>query len=284
MQHAFALRIGQVFSTRNLLPFGAMFRESRIAVVIPAFNEELNVARTVRDVPAFVDHVLVVDDASHDRTFLEASRLRRRGLEVLQHPRNRGVGAAIATGYRRALELGVDAAVVMAGDGQMDPNDLPSLLAPIVDAEADYVKGNRFARGDVWRVMPAARLAGNIALSMATKLTSGYWRLFDSQCGYTAASRRALSVIDAAGLFPRYGYPNDLLARLNAARLRVRDVPVRAIYGANWRSGIRLSTVVYPMSFVLVRSWLRRLAAGRVEPVVVAPAAAAVEEQCASAS
>ena len=108
-----------------------MFRELRVAVVIPAFNEELNVARTVRDVPALVDHVLVVDDASHDRTFLEASRLRRRGLEVLRHPRNRGVGAAIATGYRRALELGVDAAVVMAGDGQMDPADLPALLEPV---------------------------------------------------------------------------------------------------------------------------------------------------------
>jgi glycosyltransferase involved in cell wall biosynthesis len=267
-----------------------MFRELTVAVVIPAFNEELNVARTVRDVPAWVDHVLVVDDASHDRTFLEASRTRRRGLEVLQHPRNRGVGAAIATGYRRALELGVDAAVVMAGDGQMDPADLPALLEPVRAGQADYVKGNRFAHGDVWRVMPAARLAGNVALSLATKLTSGYWRLFDSQCGYTAASRRALAVIDAAGLFPRYGYPNDLLARLHAARMRVCDVPVRAIYGANWRSGIGLSTVVYPMSFVLVRSWLRRLVAKTrapievVVPAVAATGEAAAESECASAS
>jgi glycosyltransferase involved in cell wall biosynthesis len=282
-QHAFALRIGQVFSTENLLRFVAMFAELRVAVVIPAFNEELNVARTVRDVPAWVDHVLVVDDASHDRTFLEASRQRRRGLEVLQHPRNRGVGAAIATGYRRALALGVDAAVVMAGDGQMDPADLPALLAPVVAGGADYVKGNRFAHGEVWRVMPAARIAGNVALSLATKLTSGYWQLFDSQCGYTVASRRALSVIDAAGLFPRYGYPNDLLARLHAAGLRVRDVPVRAIYGANWRSGIGLSTVVYPMSFVLVRSWLRRLFAGRSAPIDVA-APTQAEPRCASAS
>ncbi|HEY2745330.1 MAG TPA: glycosyltransferase family 2 protein [Polyangia bacterium] len=261
-----------------------MVHELRIAVVIPAFNEELNVARTVREVPAWVDHVLVVDDASHDRTFLEASRMRRRGLEVLQHPRNRGVGAAIATGYRRALELGVDAAAVMAGDGQMDPADLPALLAPVVAGRADYVKGNRFAHADVWRVMPATRLVGNVALSLATKLTSGYWHLFDSQCGYTAASRRALTVIDAAGLFPRYGYPNDLLARLNAARLEVRDVPVRAIYGARWRSGIRLTTVVYPMSFVLVRSWLRRILAKRAAPVEVAPAATRVEAECASAS
>ena len=262
-----------------------MFRELRVAVVIPAFNEELNVARTVRDVPAWVDHVLVVDDASHDRTFLEASRLRRRGLEVLQHPRNRGVGAAIATGYRRALELGVDAAAVMAGDGQMDPADLPALLEPVRDRRADYVKGNRFAGSDVWRVMPATRLVGNVALSLATKVTSGYWRLFDSQCGYTVASRRALAVIDAAGLFPRYGYPNDLLARLHAARLSVCDVPVRAIYGTNWRSGISLATVVYPMSFVLVRSWVRRLLAKRQPPMeIVVPAAAAADEECASAS
>lgn len=260
-----------------------MFQKLRVAVVVPAFNEELNVARTVRDVPAFVDHVLVVDDASHDRTFLEASRLRRRGLEVLQHPRNRGVGAAIATGYRRALELGVGAAAVMAGDGQMDPADLPALLQPIVDGAADYAKGNRFARADVWRVMPATRVAGNVALSLATKLTSGYWHLFDSQCGYTVASRRALAVIDAAGLFPRYGYPNDLLARLNGAGLRVRDVPVRAVYGPNWRSGIRLSTVVYPMSFVLVRSWMRRLFVR--QPLPVTPATVEAEStECASAS
>jgi glycosyltransferase involved in cell wall biosynthesis len=283
MQHAFALRIGQVFSTENLLRLFAMFGDLRVAVVVPAFNEELNVARTVRDVPAFVDHVLVVDDASHDATFLEASRHRRPGLEVLRHPRNRGVGAAIATGYRRALELGVDAAAVMAGDGQMDPLDLPSLLRPIARGAADYVKGNRFARADTWRVMPPARLAGNVALSLFTKLTSGYWRVFDSQCGYTVASRRALGVIDAAGLFPRYGYPNDLLARLHAAGLEVRDVPVRAVYGPQWRSGIRLSTVIYPMSFVLVRSWMRRLWR---RPASVTPVDPTVEneKQCASAS
>jgi glycosyltransferase involved in cell wall biosynthesis len=262
-----------------------MFRGLRIAIVIPAFNEELKVARTVRDVPAWADHILVVDDASRDRTFVEAARAQRRGLEVLRHPRNRGVGAAIATGYRRALALGVDAAVVMAGDGQMDPADLPALLAPIVDGSADYVKGNRFARGDVWRVMPPARLAGNIALSLVTKITSGYWQLFDSQCGYTVASARALAVIDAAGLFPRYGYPNDLLARLHAAKLRVCDVPVRAVYGDGWRSGIRLSTVVYPMSYVLVRSWLRRLWTD--EPQPQAPPAAQsspAADSCASAS
>jgi glycosyltransferase involved in cell wall biosynthesis len=263
-----------------------MFSGLRIAVVVPAFNEELNVARTVRDVPRFVDHVLVVDDASADRTFIEASRAGRRGLEVLRHPRNRGVGAAIATGYRRALELDVDAAAVMAGDGQMDPDDLPRLIEPLLDGRADYVKGNRFAGGNVVSAMPPARLVGNVALSLLTKVTSGYWHLFDSQCGYTVASRRALAVIDADGLFPRYGYPNDLLARLNAARLRVEDVPVRAVYGPNWRSGIGWSTVIYPMSFVLLRSFVRRLWHARRAPVVTPATATAAQgnDRCASAS
>jgi glycosyltransferase involved in cell wall biosynthesis len=265
-----------------------MFGNLRLAVVVPAFNEERAVAATVRGVPRSVDHIIVVDDASSDRTYAEAAAVKRRGLEVLRHPRNRGVGAAIATGYARALELGVDAAVVMAGDGQMDPADLPALLAPLAAGRADYVKGNRFAAPGVLAAMPRTRLLGNLALSLATKFTSGYWRLFDSQCGYTAASRRALLVIDQWGMFPRYGYPNDLLARLNAAGLAVEDAPVRAVYGPHWRSGIRWSTVIYPMSFVLLRSWLWRLAVKYVvrPPIPVARPAAveAADERCASAS
>jgi glycosyltransferase involved in cell wall biosynthesis len=260
-----------------------MFGAMRVAVVVPAFNEEAQVARTVGGVPGFVDHVLVVDDASLDGTAAEVTRLRRRGLELLRHRRNCGVGAAIATGYRRALALGVDAAVVMAGDGQMDPDDLPRLLLPLLLKRADYVKGNRFADGRVWRVMPVERLIGNVLLSLATKATSGYWHLFDSQCGFTAASRRALEVIDRAGLFPRYGYPNDLLARLHAAGLTVEDAPVRAIYGPTWRSGIRPATVVYPISWVLLRSLLRRLL---TKPASASASASASEPEaeCASAS
>jgi len=171
-----------------------MFSGRSVAVVIPAFNEEQAIARTVRAVPGFVDRVIVVDDASQDRTGRLASRSRRRGLEVLRHDANRGVGGAIVTGYRRALALGIDVTCVMAGDGQMDPADLPTVLAPIAEGRADYVKGNRFLRGDVWRVMPPSRIAGNLVLSCMTKITSGYWEVFDSQCGYTAASRRSTSI------------------------------------------------------------------------------------------
>jgi glycosyltransferase involved in cell wall biosynthesis len=231
----------------------------RIAVVVPAFNEADKIARTIRSVPGFVDHVLVVDDASGDATARIASRSSRRGLEVLTHARNRGVGAAIATGYRRALALGADATAVMAGDAQMDPADLPGLLAPVLAGHADYAKGNRFAWPGCWRHMPLSRFVGNLVLSLLTRLACGYGRLLDSQCGYTVASRAALLAIDPEAMFARYGYPNDLLGRLARAGARVVDVPVRPVYGPGWRSGIRLSTVVYPISFLLLRAFLIRV-------------------------
>jgi len=238
-----------------------VYRGLTIACVIPAFNEARAIARTIRHVPAFVDRIVVIDDASHDATFVRAQRARRGGLEVVRHDANRGVGGAIVTGYRRVLALGLDVAVVMAGDGQMDPADLPALLEPIADGRAGYVKGNRFRHRNVWREMPATRIAGNIALSLATKVVSGYWRVFDSQCGYTAIARPTLEALDLARLFPRYGYPNDLLARLHAAGIAVADVPVRPIYGPAWRSGIRLATVIHPILWVLASAFARRVRA-----------------------
>jgi glycosyltransferase involved in cell wall biosynthesis len=236
-----------------------MYRGLEVAVVIPAFNEERHIADTVRSVPGFVDRIIVVDDASRDATRRLALRSHRRGLAVLRHQRNRGVGAAIATGYRAALAAGSDAAVVMAGDGQMDPADMPALLDPIAAGRADYVKGNRFRHRAVWRVMPFLRLLGNLVLSVLTKLSSGYLGLFDSQCGYTAISARALLRLDLSRLFPRYGYPNDILARLRVAGCRALDAPVRPIYGRSWRSGIRPWNAVYPIAWVLLRSFLWRI-------------------------
>ncbi len=239
-----------------------MIRGKRIAVVVPAFNEADKIGRTIRSIPGFVDHVLVVDDASADATARIAARSGRRGLEVMSHARNRGVGAAIATGYRRAMALGADATAVMAGDAQMDPADLPRLLAPVLSGEADYAKGNRFAWPGCWRHMPLTRFAGNVILSLLTRVCCGTGRLFDSQCGYTAASPAALAAIRPDAMFARYGYPNDLLGRLARAGARVVDVPVRPVYGPGWRSGIRLRTVVYPISFLLLRAFAFRVLSG----------------------
>ncbi|HET6610608.1 MAG TPA: glycosyltransferase family 2 protein [Kofleriaceae bacterium] len=238
-----------------------MYRQLRVAAVIPAFNEARAIGEAVASVPELVDDIIVVDDASTDATGARAAQAgQKRPVMVIRHPQNRGVGAAIITGYERAFsDPRVDVTCVLAGDGQMDPADLPGLLDPIADGRADYVKGNRFLHPDVWREMPPVRIAGNIALSLATKVTSGLWHVFDSQCGYTAISRRALAGIDLARVFPRYGYPNDLLARLSGAGVRVADVCVRPVYGPAWKSGIRPHMVIYPVAYVLLRSWLGRL-------------------------
>jgi glycosyltransferase involved in cell wall biosynthesis len=264
-----------------------MFRGRVVAVVIPACNEADKIAATIRSVPAFVDHVVVVDDGSHDATAAVARscisdplaprsgdvdrRVRVRGqrLEVIVHDRNRGVGAAITTGYARALALGAHATAVMAGDGQMDPADLPQLLAPVVGGLADYAKGNRFAWPGGWRMMPPVRMLGGAVLSWLTRLASGYWHIGDSQCGYTVASRQALLAL-GSDLFARYGYPNDLLARLAVARVRVVDVPVRPVYGPDWRSGLRPLRVALPIARLLLRAFFRRMRARwRGAPVTV---------------
>lgn len=243
-----------------------MYRSLRVAVVIPAYNECRAITATVATLPRFLDHILVIDDASSDDTSAVAEAAATSlpdpaRVEVLRHSENRGVGGAIATGYHRALALGADVAVVMAGDGQMDPQDLPALLDPIVDGTAEYVKGNRFLHPAIWSTMPATRIVGNVLLSAATKVTSGYHHVFDSQCGYTAIHRSALERIDLASLWTRYGYPNDLLSRLHVADVRVSDVMVRPIYGDHWKSGIHLGTVMHPIPWVLLRSWGTRLAA-----------------------
>jgi glycosyltransferase involved in cell wall biosynthesis len=235
-----------------------MFQQLRVGVAIPAYNEADKIARTIASVPDLADDIFVIDDASLDDTAARAGESGR--ATIVQHPANRGVGAAITTGYRHALAAGVDVVVVMAGDGQMDPDDLPALLAPIAANRADYVKGNRFLHPAVWSTMPPARIIGNVLLSAATRLTSGYRHVFDSQCGYTAIHRRALAAIELDALWARYGYPNDLLSRLHAAGMRVRDVPVRPVYGERWRSGIHLGTVLHPIPWVLLRSWGARLA------------------------
>jgi len=236
-----------------------MYRQLRVGVVIPAFNETRAIAKTVATIPEFVDEVIVVDDCSSDDT---SDRARvNPDVVVVRHAENRGVGAAIATGYRHALEAGLDVAVVMGGDGQMDPGDMPALLDPIAAGHADYVKGNRFLHPDVWREMPPARIVGNVILSAATRVTSGYKHVFDSQCGYTAIHRDALERIDLGAVWTRYGYPNDLLARLHAAGVRVADVAVRPIYGEHWKSGINFGTAFHPLPYVLLRSWGSRLVA-----------------------
>jgi len=227
------------------------------AVVMPAYNVADFIERAIGAIPAYVDHIIVVDDASQDATASRIRAIQRKGLHFIQHPMNRGVGAGIDTGYAMAYKLGAQIVVVMAGDGQMDAHDLPQLLRPILENKADYVKGNRFLMNGVWRCMPKIRFFGNIVLSLLTKIATGYWKIFDSQCGFTAISRRTLKAL-AGKIYPGYGYPNDLLGQLKILKARVKDVAVRPIYRGQ-PSGIHFWTFFYPIFYLLMKAMARRI-------------------------
>jgi glycosyltransferase involved in cell wall biosynthesis len=236
-----------------------MLEGKRVAVVVPAHDEEALIATTLAGIPTFVDKIYVVDDGSRDAT---AERARATGdarVEVVPHDRNRGVGAAIVTGYRRALADGIDATGVMAADNQMDPADLELLTLPIVRGELDYAKANRLVTGEAWNLIPRTRYLGNAILSMLTKVASGYWHVADSQSGYAVISKQMLAVLDLDRVYTGYGFPNDFLVHLNVWNARVRDFPSRPIYGVGERSGIRYRKVVPRISWLLVKAFFWRL-------------------------
>jgi glycosyltransferase involved in cell wall biosynthesis len=236
-----------------------MLDEARIAVIVPAYREERLIARMLARVPAEVDAVFVVDDASPDGTRIAALAVADPRVCVLSHAVNRGVGAAISTGYRAAVDAGHDVLVVMAGDDQMDPADLAPLVRAVLGG-ADYAKGNRFRHAESRRMPLARRIAGEV-LSAVTRLATGLG-VGDTQCGYTALSARAARLLPLDELWPRYGYPNDLLGMLSARGFTVTEVPVRPVY-ADERSGVRPWHALTVLSVILRRALRERAASGR---------------------
>jgi glycosyltransferase involved in cell wall biosynthesis len=238
-----------------------MYRDKTIAVTVPAYNEEKLIGKVLETIPTFIDHIIVVDDASRDRTgeVVKAHQQEDSRIIYICHTKNEGVGGAIVTGYKWARDNEISISVVMAGDAQMDPKDLPKLLDPVVDGEVDYSKGNRLFTGRAWRVIPKTRYLGNAVLSFLTKIASGYWHVADSQSGYGAVSLEVLKTIDLDSIYKRYGMPNDFLVKLNVYHFRVRDVPVNPIYGIGERSGIKIYKVVFTLSSLLLKLFIWRL-------------------------
>jgi len=245
-----------------------MWAGSRVVVVVPAWDEAPRIARVLCGIPPWVDRVVVVDDGSADGTAQAALAVGDARVVLERHDRTRGVGAAIATGYRRAMTLTAgarDVFVVMAGDGQMDPRDLPDIAGPVARGEADYVKGDRFAWRDGPGAMPATRRIGGRVFSWATARAVGI-PVSDSQCGYTAIAREACARLDLLSLWPGYGYPNDLLSQLALRGLRIEAVPVRAVYADEVS---RLGAWHVPvMAAIVARAWARRVWRGLAERAV----------------
>lgn len=237
-----------------------MYRDSTISVVVPAYNEELLIIDTLSSIPDFVDKIYVINDCSKDDTQKKIDEYLSKDARVVSivHEKNQGVGAAIVTGYRASLADGIGISAVMAGDNQMDPDFLPELLDPIIDGKVDYTVGNRLTNPLYRAGMSKWRFFGNSILSFLTKVASGYWQMSDPQNGYTAISRRALETISLNAIYPRYGYCNDLMVRLNVYGFRMRNVPHPARYGLE-KSGIRYGNYIRKVSVLLLRDFLWRL-------------------------
>jgi len=239
-----------------------MFLNKSIAVIVPAFNEENLIGRTIESMPDFVDCIVVVNDCSKDRTAEIVQSYQdkcKKKLVLINHEKNQGVGGARATGYQWAKSNNIDIVASMDGDSQMDPNDLQSFVEPIAKGWTDFAKGNRLFTGEAWKVIPRNRYMGNAILSLLTKVASGYWHVADSQSGYSAFNKKVLHTIEWDSMYKKYGQPNDLLVRLNVYGFKVIDVPIKPIYNVGEVSGMHVRKVVFTLSYLLLKLFLWRL-------------------------
>ena len=234
------------------------YKSRRIAVVIPSFNVAGHIAGVIQGIPDLVDDIIVVEDAGTDGTAQIVRGLNDRRVTMVQHARNQGVGGAIVTGFRLALDRGADIVVKMDGDGQMDPGHLPSLLDPVAAEGYAYAKGNRFLCEDRLPDMPKLRLLGSFGLTFLSKLASGYWHVFDPVNGYVAIDAAMLRKLPLHRLAKRYFFESDMLIHLNVFRARIKDVPVPPRY-EDARSSMRVGWVLVTFPLYLLRGFWYRI-------------------------
>lgn len=231
-----------------------------VAVVVPAYQAERSLGEMLSGVPAFVRRIVVVVDGCTDTTAAVAAQAGEHDPRIVSvvHANNRGVGAAMRSGYARALADGADIVAKMDADGQMDPEALASLVLPVALGRADYAKGNRFVHSREIRAMPLPRLVGNAALSLLAKLSTGYWNLLDPTNGYTVISREALTAIDMDQLDDRFFFESSMLAELSLGRAVCVDVAIPARYGDE-SSHLSVARSLVEFSLKHARTFLRRL-------------------------
>jgi dolichol-phosphate mannosyltransferase len=233
-----------------------MYKDLKIAVVIPCFNVENHIQQVISGIPPFIDIIVGVNDASRDRTGEILGQIKDPRLKVIHHSENKGVGGATLAGFQEAIARGADVLVKMDGDNQMDPAYLPQLLDPIHQGYV-YAKGNRFLHTKELFRMPVLRKWGNFCLTFLTKLTSGYWHIFDPQNGYWAIKASEFLLLDTGKIHSRFFFENDMLVQLNIFNLRVKDVPIPARYG-NEESSMKLYKIIFSFPFFLANRLIYR--------------------------
>lgn len=230
-----------------------------IAVVIPAYRVTKTLGDLLAKIGPEVESIIVVDDACPDGSGKIAEQVEDGRVEVIFHSENQGVGGAVKTGYLRALEIGSDIVIKIDGDGQMDPRQISKLIAPLREGRASYTKGNRFFEVETIRRMPKLRILGNLGLSFLSKLSTGYWHLFDPNNGFTAIRSDSLSRIPLHKVDSGYFFESDMLFRLYLSGAVVRDVMMPAIYGEE-TSHLRISRVFFEFPYKHLRNFWKRVA------------------------
>ena len=236
------------------------YRKYHIAAVIPCYRVEREIQSVLRGMPKYIKHIIVVDDASPDSTaeWVTASAKMDKRIILIRHPSNRGVGGAMATGFRKALELGAQIVVKVDGDGQMDTSQLPALLAPLVQGQADYTKGNRFRDFVSLQQMPLIRRVGNMGLGFLSKTATGYWNLFDPTNGYSAIRSEVLAQLPLDRIDKTFYFETSMLANLYLLGALVKDVPMPARYQSEV-SNLLVHRVLFEFPFKLFGTFIKRL-------------------------
>jgi len=231
-----------------------------IAVILPSYKVKGHIKEVVETIPDFIDHIIVVDDKCPEGSgkYIEHCFAGNERVKIIYHDVNKGVGGAVISGYKLALELNVDIAVKMDGDGQMDPQYLKQLIGPIIQNKADYTKGNRFYDFKALKKMPKIRLFGNSILSFLLKVASGYWNIMDPTNGFTAINKEAIESLNFDRISNRYFFESDMLINLNICNKVVKDVNIPAFYG-NEKSSMNIKSIALKFPLLLCRRFFKRI-------------------------
>ncbi len=238
-----------------------MYKNKKIAIVIPCYNESTQIGSVIESLPEYLDHIIIIDDKSKDNTIEVVNKYKEKydKITLICHEKNKGNGGARITGIKEALRIEAEIVCLIDGDGQMDITELPRLLNPVVDGKADICKGNRFFSGEAWQNMPKIRYLGNAFLSLLTKIVSGYWHIADFQSGYFVIKAQVLNLINLDHIYTNYGFPNDLLIHANTVNAKVKDIAIRPVYNVGEKSGIRISKVIPRISKLLFKRFFWRM-------------------------
>ena len=230
----------------------------KIGVVIPAYKVVKQIRNVIQSLPSTVEHIIVVDDKCPYSSGKEAEKINDKRIEILYRERNGGVGAAMITGYKKAIQLGCDIVIKIDGDGQMDPAYIDKLIAPLINDKADYTKGNRFMNPHILKIMPKIRLIGNSVLSFWTKISSGYWNVMDPTNGYTAIRKEILENLELDKISKRYFFESDMLINLNTINAVVMDISMHSKYGEE-KSSLSVWKAIIQFPPKLLGGFIKRL-------------------------